>query len=333
MRLDALVGALDADAAAGLQPLIVTANAGATNTGAVDRLPELAAICRERGLWLHVDGAYGGFSSLTERGRAALTGIELADSVTLDPHKWLYQPIECGCLLIREGHLLPQAFTINPDYLADYKGVEVNFSDLGLQLDTIGSGTQDLAVVQLLRRRCVPRRDRPLDRSRADGRADRARGPAAGTALPGDARNHLLPAQVDGVDDAATLERLNAELVTAFELTGRGLLSSTRLHGTYAIRMCVMNHAGGPDDVNETLRWFAERFAAGATGRRRAQTPQRPARRGAWRLGRRERLRRRHGCRAAPVRRSRRRSDGARGGLGSRADDRRRGDGDQPLAR
>ena len=59
--------------------------------------------------------------ALTVRGRAALGGIEVADSVTLDPHKWLYQPIECGCLLVREGDLLPQAFTINPDYLADYK--------------------------------------------------------------------------------------------------------------------------------------------------------------------------------------------------------------------
>ncbi len=134
MRLDALVGALDADTDAGLQPLIVVANAGATNTGAVDPLPELSAICRERGLWLHVDGAYGGFAALTERGRATLAGIELADSVTLDPHKWLYQPIECGCVLIRDGRLLESAFTISPDYLADRIGDEVNFSDLGLQL-------------------------------------------------------------------------------------------------------------------------------------------------------------------------------------------------------
>ena len=85
-------------------------------------------------MWLHVDAAYGGFAALTERGRAALAGIELADSVTLDPHKWLYQPIECGCLLVREGRLAAEAFTINPDYLADYKSEEVNFSDLGVQL-------------------------------------------------------------------------------------------------------------------------------------------------------------------------------------------------------
>jgi aromatic-L-amino-acid decarboxylase len=134
IRLDAVVGAIDADSAAGLRPLVVCANAGTTNTGAVDPLAELAEICHERGMWLHVDGAYGGFAALTERGSRLLAGIEQADSVTLDPHKWLYQPIECGCLLVRDGPQLKDAFTINPDYLADYKSDEVNFSDLGLQL-------------------------------------------------------------------------------------------------------------------------------------------------------------------------------------------------------
>src|SRR5437763_27520 len=103
---DLIASALDIDvgswmSAAGLQPLIVAANAGATNTGAVDPLPEIAEICTEHGLWLHVDAAYGGFAALSGRGRSALSGIELADSITLDPHKWLYQPIECGCLLVR----------------------------------------------------------------------------------------------------------------------------------------------------------------------------------------------------------------------------------------
>jgi selenocysteine lyase/cysteine desulfurase len=96
LRLDALAGAIEADFAAGRRPLVVCANAGATNTGAVDPLPEVAAICAQHGVWLHVDAAYGGFAALTDRGRAALAGLELADSVTLDPHKWLYQPIECG---------------------------------------------------------------------------------------------------------------------------------------------------------------------------------------------------------------------------------------------
>ena len=134
IRLDALAGAIEADAQAGRQPLIVAANAGATNTGAVDPLHALADLCRDKRLWLHVDAAYGGFAALTQRGREALAGIERADSVTLDPHKWLYQPIECGCVLVRDGRRLQEAFTINPDYLADYKSDEVNFADRGVQL-------------------------------------------------------------------------------------------------------------------------------------------------------------------------------------------------------
>src|SRR4029453_11558325 len=96
----------------------------------------VAEVCRRHGVWLHVDGAYGAFAALTARGRAALTGLELADSVTLDPHKWLYQPFECGALLVREGRLLRSAFEIVLDYLKDavVEAGEVNFSDLGLQL-------------------------------------------------------------------------------------------------------------------------------------------------------------------------------------------------------
>ena len=104
------------------------------------RRPGLEAAVRqasERGVWFHVDGAYGGFAAITERGRAALVGIELADSVTLDPHKWLYQPFECGCLLVRKGRQLLDAFEIHPDYLRDTKSAvprEVNFADYGMQL-------------------------------------------------------------------------------------------------------------------------------------------------------------------------------------------------------
>ena len=136
MRPDALRGAIAADQADGRLPLMVVANAGTTATGAIDPFHELSEICREHGIWLHVDGAYGAFACLSERGREALAGIELADSITLDPHKWLYQPIEVGALLVRDGSALRRGFEISPDFLEDIEAVdrEVNFSDLGLQL-------------------------------------------------------------------------------------------------------------------------------------------------------------------------------------------------------
>jgi aromatic-L-amino-acid/L-tryptophan decarboxylase len=258
LRLDALTGAVDADVAAGRQPLLVAANAGATNTGAVDPLAELAAFCRERGIWLHVDAAYGGFATLTQRGREKLAGIELADSVTLDPHKWLYQPIECGCLLVREGHLLKQAFTINPDYLADGKSEEVNFSDLGLQLTRTARALKIWLSFNYFGtdafRDAI---DRAIDLALLAEQIVRD-APLLELLSPASLGIICFRRRFDGVHGDEELARLNAALVAAFEATGRGLVSSTRLHGTYAIRLCVMNHTSGPDDVTRVLEWFAQ---------------------------------------------------------------------------
>lgn len=257
MRIDALIGAIDADVEAGRQPLIVAANAGATNTGAIDPLGDLATVCHERGLWLHVDAAYGGFASLSERGRAALAGIELADSVTLDPHKWLYQPIECGALLVREGHLLAHAFTINPDYLLDYKSEAVNFSDLGVQLTRSARALKiwlsfNYFGTQAFRAAI----DRALDLAQLAEQQVR-KSPTLELLSPASLGVIAFRRKFDGIDEEHTTERLNAELVTEFEMTGRGLVSSTRLRGTYAIRMCVMNHTTGPDEVCSTIEWLA----------------------------------------------------------------------------
>jgi aromatic-L-amino-acid decarboxylase len=284
LRVDALLGAIEVDARSGNQPLIVAANAGATNTGAVDRLTELSEICRERGLWLHVDAAYGGFASLSERGREALAGIELADSVTLDPHKWLYQPIECGALLVREGRLLAEAFTINPDYLADYKSDEVSFSDLGLQLtrssralkiwlsfNYFGADAFRTAVDRAIELALLA--ERQVDAT-----------PTLELLSPASLGILAFRRRFDGVEDEGTLERLNAELVTAFELEGRGLVSSTRLKDKYAIRMCVMNHTSGPRDVSETLDWFATAPRPALPVARRSGRPEdrHPDVRGGW---------------------------------------------------
>jgi len=131
---ETLQAAIAADLARGLTPFCVAAQGGATNTGSVDPLEGLAEVCREHGAWLHADAAYGGFAMLADP--ALLPSLALADSVVLDPHKWLYQPFECGCLLVRDGHALRSAFEILPDYLRDAAAdvEEVNFCDLGLQL-------------------------------------------------------------------------------------------------------------------------------------------------------------------------------------------------------
>jgi aromatic-L-amino-acid/L-tryptophan decarboxylase len=262
LRTDALIEAIEADVAAGNQPLIVAANAGTTNTGAIDPLPELAAICRERGMWLHVDAAYGGFAALTGRGRRLLRGLELADSVTLDPHKWLYQPIECGCVLVREAGLLERAFAVAPDYLEDYRGGEVDFCDRGMQLTRSARALKVWLSLSYFGAAAFREAiDRALDLARlAERLIDEY--PTLELLCPATLGVVCFRRRLGSLDDEEQLEHLNAELVTRFETSGRGLVSSTRLHGRYAIRMCVMNHTTSRVNVEETLGWLASQPVA-----------------------------------------------------------------------
>ena len=258
MRPDALVDAMDADLRAGLRPLFVSASAGSTNTGAVDPLPELAEICRERGAWLHVDASYGGFAVLTGRGRRLLQGMELADSVTLDPHKWLYQPFECGCLLVRRGHYLREAFEITPDYLKDTEVLarEVNFADRGVQLSRM---CRALKLWVSLKYFGVAAFRTAIDRSLDLAREAQARIESS------DDLELLVPATLgvvcfrrrfENVDDEDELARLNAGLVEGLTASDEGHISSTRLRGRYALRMCVLNHTSTASDVQRVLDWI-----------------------------------------------------------------------------
>jgi glutamate/tyrosine decarboxylase-like PLP-dependent enzyme len=136
MSADSLRDAIARDRAAGRRPMLVVATAGSTNTGAVDPLPEIAGICATEGLWMHVDGAYGAPAAITPEGRATLAGMERADSLALDPHKWLFQPYDLGVCLVTRPGALEAAFAISPEYLRDVRqgGEAVNFGNRSLEL-------------------------------------------------------------------------------------------------------------------------------------------------------------------------------------------------------
>ncbi|PZR74668.1 MAG: decarboxylase, partial [Chthoniobacterales bacterium] len=136
LPLESLREAICSDRNAGLRPFCVVANAGTTNTGAVDPLCDLADICAEEKLWLHADGAYGAAAVICERGRAKLGGLDRVDSLSLDPHKWLFQPFECGCVLLRDAAHLKSAFQLMPEYMRDVHRhtEEMNPADYGIQL-------------------------------------------------------------------------------------------------------------------------------------------------------------------------------------------------------
>jgi glutamate/tyrosine decarboxylase-like PLP-dependent enzyme len=255
-----LAAAIAADEAAGRLPFFVVANAGATSSGAVDPLRELATVCREQGLWLHVDAAYGGFAMLTERGRHILDGIELGDSIALDPHKWLYQPYECGCLLVRDGRALRAAFEISSDYLRDAEPAsgEVNFADLGLQLSRssralklwLSLRTFGLDAFRAAIDECLDLAELARRRIEASDRLELVAPPSLGT---------LCFRRTDSDD-----ETLTDGLVAALEASGLGFISSTRVHGRGALRLCILNHTSTADDVEQVLAFLetAEAVAA-----------------------------------------------------------------------
>jgi glutamate/tyrosine decarboxylase-like PLP-dependent enzyme len=132
MPVGATRAAIASDRGAGLEPFAIVATAGTTSTGAIDPLDQLAGLARDQELWFHVDGAYGAPSRLVDP--EPLHGIERADSLVLDPHKWLFQPYECGCVLVREPGLLERAFSLDGAYLRDTTGTEVQFRDRSPQL-------------------------------------------------------------------------------------------------------------------------------------------------------------------------------------------------------
>jgi len=141
---EALEQAIRDDLAKGMKPFFVVGNAGTTNSGAVDPLPALAEICRRYQLWFHVDGAYGAFFYLCEEGRRRMAGMEQSDSLVLDPHKGLFLPYGCGCLLVKNGDLLRQAHALTADYLQDHVTPEgeVSFTEYSPELSRPFRGLQ-----------------------------------------------------------------------------------------------------------------------------------------------------------------------------------------------
>jgi glutamate/tyrosine decarboxylase-like PLP-dependent enzyme len=256
LRLDDLAGAIERDERAGRVPLAVVANAGTTSTGGIDPLADLASLCREHRTWLHVDAAYGGGAAVTARGRALLRGIEQADSITLDPHKWLYQPFELGCLLVRDERLLERAFAMRADYLQDTME-DVNLADRGLQLTR---SARALKLWWSLRAFGVDAFREAVDHSLdlAAAAVERVEShPRLELLAPPSLGIVCFRRVVPGADEADH-EAVNAALIAALEQTGTALVTSTRVEGSYALRLCVMNDTSELADVEAVIAFLGD---------------------------------------------------------------------------
>jgi len=251
---DKLRGAIATDRAKGLRPFCIIANAGTTNTGAVDSMIDLADLAAAEKLWLHVDGAFGAAAVLSERGRAALRGLERADSITLDPHKWLFQSFECGCVLLRDAARLKSAFQIKPDYLRDVHRAaeEINFCDYGVQLTRSFRALKVWLSLEAFGLAPICQAiTRGFELAELAERELRAR---AGWEI-------LSPAQMATVCFRfGDNDQLQTQLVDVMLRDGFAFLTSTTLKGATSLRLCTINPRTNDEDIVQTVNRL-DRFA------------------------------------------------------------------------
>jgi glutamate/tyrosine decarboxylase-like PLP-dependent enzyme len=258
LRAEALAHAIEQDRRQGKLPWAVVANAGATNTGAVDPLDELAEVCRHENMWLHVDAAYGWPAVLTEEGRAVMRGIERADSITLDPHKWFGQTFEAGCLLVRDGRRLGRTFSLRPEYMQDVapNEDEINFCDHGIALTRrfralkIWFSVKVLGVewYRALIERCCRLADLGQLLLEETGMFE----------ILSPRQLSIVAFRYVAQRSEEDLNRLNQGIFEALLADGRAFLSTTRLDGRVALRLCFVNWRTTTGDIEAIVRLLAE---------------------------------------------------------------------------
>jgi len=254
MNLDALQARYRRDKDEGYQPFLVVGSAGTVSTGAVEPLPELAAFCKEHKLWFHVDGAYGAFANGLPGAAPELKGLESADSVAVDPHKWLYAPLEAGCALVRNPSALRNAFSYHPPYYS-FEGEGLNYYDIGPQNSR---GFRALKVWLALQQagaagyREMIQDDITLARYLYDLAVDHPELEAITHHLSITTLRYVPPELRRDLGSEQTeeyLNELNRRLLAAVEKSGEAFISSAVIDGTYALRFCIVNFRASAVDI------------------------------------------------------------------------------------
>lgn len=267
MDLRALRQQIADDREAGLMPACVAATAGTVNTGAIDPLGELADLCEAESLWYHIDASYGGPAVLLPELAELYRGLERADSLAIDPHKWMYVPVECGCALVRDARAMRDAFSLVPPYLRDETALPW-FSEFGIQqsrgfralklwfaLEHIGLDgyrqaiARDIGLARTLQRRLHESPDFELV----------AAGPLSVTCFR--YRPRTLP------DDVADGDRLNRTVLELVQRDGDVFLTGTELAGRFVLRACIVNFRTTEKDLEaliEAVRRAGERVGGHA---------------------------------------------------------------------
>ena len=261
--INKLKNAIARDKIEGLKPFCLIASSGTTNTGTVDPLEELADICKKENIWLHVDGAFGGAAILSKNGKKLLKGIEKVDSITIDPHKWLFQPYEIGCLLVRDHKWLKGTFTEKPVYLRDIEGneSEINFYDHGIELTRHFRALKFYMSIKTFGLKAF--------REAIDYNIGLA-GQVEAELRKSDKWEVVSPATLAIINfrynpvkeklSEKKLDQINQKISAKMIASREALLVTTILLGQVVLRMCLINPRTTPEDVKSTLA-LCEKFA------------------------------------------------------------------------
>ena len=266
MDAPALAQAVEEDIAAGWRPFCVAATVGTTSTTSIDPVPEIADVCRQHNLWLHVDGAYGGMAAVVPEMRHVLAGSEHADSVVVNPHKWLFTPIDCSAFYVRDPDILKRAFSLVPEYLKTGEDDVTNYMDWGVQLGRRFRALKLWMVIRYFGHQGLAANLREhirlgqLIAQKVDADPDFERlAPTPFSTIcfrvrPRDLAERLRSGEPEENGKLeAYLDELNEAVIDAVNATGRAFFSHTKLNGHYTIRMAIGNIRS--DEAHVTDAW------------------------------------------------------------------------------
>ena len=256
LDIDELAKAVTEDQAAGFKPMIVAANGGTTSTGSIDPLNAIADLCESQNIWFHIDGAYGGFACVTEQGKQLMQGVERADSISLDAHKWFFQTYESAVLMVKDLRTLEDTFGMRPDILQDtvWGADHPNIANRGLQLSRTDRALKIWMSVQTFGMAKI--RKHVANGMELAKRAEAYIDESAELEL-------MCPVTLSAVCfrfnpsgsslDEETIENTNRVILARAFWEDRAFFSSTLLRGVFTLRFCIINHDTTWNDVHETL--------------------------------------------------------------------------------
>jgi glutamate/tyrosine decarboxylase-like PLP-dependent enzyme len=246
---------MEEDKKQGLIPLMVVGTAGSVGTGAIDPLNEIASLCKKFDCWFHIDGAYGGFAAALPELKNEFRGLELADSIAIDPHKWLYSPLEAGCTLVKDRNALSDAFSFHPTYY-NFEGIEepqTNFYEHGMQNSR---GFRALKVWLTFRHMGATAHSQLIreDIQLAKKLYELLKNEEEIEAFT----NHLSittfryrPKDLDPVHDSEYINTLNQAILNELQAGGKVFPSNAVFNGQFLLRVCIVNFRTTSSDIEQ----------------------------------------------------------------------------------